>query len=210
MQTAKPFDPYGDLELERDATPEQIKKAYYRLSKNYHPDVGGDPEVFQRIARAYEVLSDPDKKKHFDETGFVKGEMNLDMMMNQFIFTLMTQIIQLADPETTDILEALKHEVRAQIKVAQGKFSKLETYFKRLGKTKKKMKSSKGKGILLMLLENEIKVTSHKVQRGQMEIDAMKKSVDLLDEYDYEEVQQRLGFGPSGGSLRYTSTTGGW
>lgn len=62
-------DLYRDLELERGASPEEIRKAYLRLAKAKHPDKGGDPEEFKRIQKGYDVLSDQQKRKIYDETG---------------------------------------------------------------------------------------------------------------------------------------------
>lgn len=63
-------DYYQILGLERDATPEEIKKAFRQLARETHPDANpGDTEAeerFRQIAEAYEVLSDPQKKARFD------------------------------------------------------------------------------------------------------------------------------------------------
>lgn len=60
---------YTVLGLQSDATPAQIKKAYRSLSKKYHPDAGGDREQWDRISKAYEVLSDPARRAKYDATG---------------------------------------------------------------------------------------------------------------------------------------------
>lgn len=65
-------DYYGLLEVRRDATADEIKKAYRRLARQLHPDTNPDPgasERFKEIARAYEVLSDPDKRARYDRFG---------------------------------------------------------------------------------------------------------------------------------------------
>ncbi len=49
----------------KDNKPE-IKKAYYSLSKQHHPDKGGDPEAFNTILKAYNILSVIDKRKRYD------------------------------------------------------------------------------------------------------------------------------------------------
>lgn len=63
-------DYYEVMGLKPDATPEDIKKAYRRLARKYHPDVSKEPEAeekFKQLGEAYEVLKDPDKRAEYDE-----------------------------------------------------------------------------------------------------------------------------------------------
>lgn len=60
---------YETLEIEKDASQKDVKKAYFRLSKLHHPDKGGDEHKFKEIAAAYEILSDPEKRKAYDQYG---------------------------------------------------------------------------------------------------------------------------------------------
>ena len=48
---------YRILELTPKATPEEVRKAFNRLAKTYHPDMGGDPEIFQAMLAAYRRLT---------------------------------------------------------------------------------------------------------------------------------------------------------
>lgn len=63
-------DPYETLGVSRTANADEIKSAYRKLAKKYHPDLGGDPEKFKEINEAHDILSDPNKKAHFDSGGF--------------------------------------------------------------------------------------------------------------------------------------------
>lgn len=64
-------DYYAILEIEENANGQEIKKAYRRLAKKYHPDAVGDDIVKQKkmyaIQEAYECLKDEEKRKRYDE-----------------------------------------------------------------------------------------------------------------------------------------------
>jgi curved DNA-binding protein CbpA len=72
MTTA--FDPYAVLGVARAASAGAIKAAYRKRVRHAHPDRGGDPENFIVIVRAFGLLSDPEMRRIFDETGIVDIE----------------------------------------------------------------------------------------------------------------------------------------
>jgi curved DNA-binding protein len=63
---------YETLEVTENASADEIKKAYRKLARKYHPDVNKDPQAedkFKEINAAYEVLSNPEKKQQYDQYG---------------------------------------------------------------------------------------------------------------------------------------------
>lgn len=66
-------DLYQVLGVPRDASPDEIKRAFRRLSHQHHPDKGGEAKKFQEINRAYQILSDPQKRSQYDQFGHVGG-----------------------------------------------------------------------------------------------------------------------------------------
>lgn len=60
---------YELLEISKEATSQEIKKAYRKIAMKAHPDKGGDVEKFKEINQAYEVLSNEDKRATYDKYG---------------------------------------------------------------------------------------------------------------------------------------------
>lgn len=90
---------YEALEVSQNASADEIKKSYRRLARKYHPDINKEPEAedkFKEINAAYEILSDENKRKQYDQFGdsmfggqnfhdFTRahGGMNLDDILSQ-------------------------------------------------------------------------------------------------------------------------------
>jgi len=75
-------DYYETLGVARSVSPEELKKAYRKLAKKFHPDVNkGDKkseEKFKEISQAYDVLGDPEKRKKYDQFGDMAGQEGFD------------------------------------------------------------------------------------------------------------------------------------
>lgn len=70
---------YDVLGVKRDATQDEIRKAFRKLAAKYHPDAGGDEEKFKQISEAYTTLSDEKKRKEYDQLLMFGGIPGADM-----------------------------------------------------------------------------------------------------------------------------------
>jgi len=76
------MDHYAVLGVAKNATPDEIKKAYRKLASQHHPDKGGDTTKFQEIQTAYDTLSDPEKRAMYDNPqpqGFPGGAFRMNV-----------------------------------------------------------------------------------------------------------------------------------
>ena len=75
-------DYYEVLGVQKGASEEEIKKAYKKMARKYHPDLNPDnkeaEEKFKEVNEAYEVLSDADKKARYDQYGFAGVDPNFN------------------------------------------------------------------------------------------------------------------------------------
>jgi curved DNA-binding protein len=130
---------YSTLGITKEATAEEIKKAYKKLASKHHPDKGGDTAKFQEVQVAYETLSDPQKRaeydnpqQHFSHGGFQSGHFNMNEMFEHMrrqqemmpiqvniqltlneAFTGTTRVLRAADKE-------IKLDIPAGIQTGQG------------------------------------------------------------------------------------------
>src|SRR4030088_2626524 len=80
MATTSKKDYYEILGVKKSASAEEIRKAFRKLARKYHPDVNpGDKsseEKFKTLSEANEVLSDPKKRKIYDQLGFYSDNID--------------------------------------------------------------------------------------------------------------------------------------
>src|SRR6478672_305997 len=80
MATTQQKDYYGALGIKKGATADEIRKAFRKLARKYHPDVNPNDkkaeEKFKEISEANDVLSDPKKRKIYDQLGFYSDNID--------------------------------------------------------------------------------------------------------------------------------------
>src|SRR5271166_2995251 len=80
MATTTNKDYYAVLGVKKTATPEEIRKAFRKLARKYHPDVNPNDkrseEKFKEISEANDILSDEKKRKVYDQLGFYSDQID--------------------------------------------------------------------------------------------------------------------------------------
>jgi curved DNA-binding protein CbpA len=126
-------NPYDLLGLAPDASDDAIRKAYRRAAKAVHPDVGGDPEAWALLQRAYDVLLDPDLRSRFDQTGEVGATIadNEHAEVTGFIAAAMQALFERIEAECipaerVDMIRALKQQIGRDTQCRQKQIASME------------------------------------------------------------------------------------
>ena len=132
---------YEILGVSKDATPKEIKKAYYNKAKELHPDKEeGDTAKMQLLISAYEVLSDPDRRKLYDATGKVENQSK-ESLIDEMLVEMFVLALQGAEEDIKykDIVKKAKgiafENITAQrksIKAANDEIKAFEEVYSRL------------------------------------------------------------------------------
>ncbi|CAN6178622.1 unnamed protein product [Urochloa humidicola] len=123
-------DPYEVLGVGRSATDQEIKSAFRRMALKYHPDKNGDDPVasdrFQEVTFSYNILSDPDKRRQYDASGFEaiesdSQELELDLSSLNTVNTVFAALFsKLGVPiKTTVSATVLEEALNGSVMVSQ-------------------------------------------------------------------------------------------
>lgn len=168
---------YDILGIEETATIEQIKKAYRKLSKEYHPDKGGDSEEFNTILKAYETLSDPEKKSDYDKYG-----TNKDVVLN-IAMTIFKDVMS-ADP--VDILETINcSKIEDMIRIDQS-ISGLQKASEKLDKILSRIKEAPIYDFIRESLETEKSQIRMQIEQFDENKNLTKSAYEMLKGYSFE------------------------
>ncbi|XP_066376934.1 chaperone protein dnaJ 16-like [Miscanthus floridulus] len=123
-------DPYEVLGVGRTATDQEIKSAFRRMALKYHPDKNGDDPIasdkFQEVTFSYNILSDPDKRRQYDTSGFDaiesdSQELELDLSSLNTVNTVFAALFsKLGVPiKTTVSATVLEEALNGSVMVSQ-------------------------------------------------------------------------------------------
>jgi len=156
------INPYEILGLDETATEAKIKKTYRSLSKKVHPDKGGSHEKFLELRRAYTVLSDSDRRKHYDATGEI-DEKGTTLFQDQVVgeiaklFELFLKNNQ-TFKEEVDIIGSMRLVVQNNLSETSQTRVKMEDYRgKIVGLAKRISREGEEPNLFTGMLENKKK-----------------------------------------------------
>jgi len=206
---------YEVLGVEPDATADEIKAAHRDLAKRSHPDQEmGDNEVFLAVQEAYEVLSDPDRRAHYDSTGtFSTGSVDEGKAL--VLSTLAMMFSGLLDSKgatfclthdlKAELLRSIERSVEKageQIADAKGKIPTLIQVRERV------TRKDDGPNPFFKVIDDEIKAIHAGVAVIADRIDLLDKCQKELDNFDCKGNYTGINAEPRYGSTLISSWVG--
>lgn len=198
-------DLYELLGLEKGAHESRIKAAYRTLCKAAHPDKGGDPEEFNRIQFAYDLLMNRDRRDRYDRTGRTDDVKVTPAVITKMVENTVAAMISAERPDgSTDdptwenirdkviaTIKGSRREIMANLRREEKKLVRLENLAKRF----KSKTDADPVGDAFAAQRIRIKAEVHKFQDA---LELNHQMADLFDSYDYEVGPGREGqFSPS-------------
>lgn len=176
------IDFYEVLGVDRDATPEEIKKAYRALSKKLHPDTeGGSEEEFKILSAAYETLYDPEKRESYDTYGC--DDSKLQELIRNAVDMFKNAI-------RTDPVNIMKTIINNNIAISDEGYSRKEKLEDRISTLKKyltRIKQSPKNNFLQKAIDTEISNLKLEIKIVEDQIQLFKDAENLRLAYVFEE-----------------------
>lgn len=201
--------PYTVLDVPEDADVVTIKKAHRKRARQSHPDRGGDPEEFKEVQQAYMILSDPLRRKRYDETGDVDETQSSapHAILAQCFKKVLGQLFSEArDPGSVNVVEMVRKSIRNDLSECTQKLETNQRALRMLEGILKRTKAKKEAEFVLAILKNEVSGCSSTVAQLKTAVEYHEQALKLLDDcsYDGKETAQK-----SGVTMMFTYGLGG-
>jgi len=182
------MNPYEILELDKNASIEDIKYKYRQLANKYHPDKGGDTEKFKLINLAYDILTDPIRRQSFDDTGTFFTDTRIVNDAKYKLQELFNTFINPHDPDSQDLIIIMKFELDRRHNYTKERIDAIKKTITKLEKVKSKVKLKKQtENFLVDLLNQSLDQCQRDLQDTIHEEKVFTYLTYILNNYDYSD-----------------------
>ena len=184
---------YDELGLPKNCSFDEIKQKYRILAQLHHPDKGGDEEKFKRIKLAYEVLSDPIKREHYDSTGDHYDDINIDTEVLARLSNMISQYSQQINPEFDDLILKMKFDLNHAQEQTNINIISCNALIDKLNIVANKIKlKQKGENLLKSFVEKKIKVHHTELINHKRALIVFARMLKILEDYHYGHNEWQL------------------
>lgn len=184
------MDLYQTLGVSQDAPADQIRSAYRKLAQKHHPDKNqGKSEAkakMQEIQRAYDVLGNAEKRKHYDETGQTQEAPNKEETAKTYLAKLVIELIEKIFTESFDLKKEADLQIKENIRNLEKKIKNQKRKCAKIEKAKKRLTHKKnGDPFLIQALEQTIHHKNQTIGQLKQNVEIGNLMLKMLADYDY-------------------------
>jgi curved DNA-binding protein CbpA len=201
---------YDLLNVLPSATTVEIKASYRAAVKQHHPDRGGNPETFLSVTRAYNVLSDEERRSRYDDTGQIDLEA-ADESQRDLVSTLSSALDLVLsrtslDIATADFVAEMHRLVRTGMEILSEELATIERRLKSLRSARQRLKrKDENADLFLRVIEGQIKALSDAQSTKRKAYRAQERAIEELGRYDsFVEIARSVQSGLPGGEAKAT------
>ena len=179
------MNPYTELDVPVDASLETIRQRYRTLAQMYHPDKGGDEETFKRIKLAYEILSDPVRRKQYDITGETTTTKVRDEAISNII-QIILHVVPSFNADEDDLIKIAEDDTRAMLDMVNKDISNTEIEIKHFEKVLKKLRiKTNGENVLESIIQKQIQQRKKDLIVFHKNVKVCMLMLEILKDYEY-------------------------
>ena len=179
------MNPYTELDVPIDASLETIKQRYRTLAQMHHPDKGGDEELFKLIKLAYEILSDPVRRKQYDITGETTTTNAKDEAIANIVQILL-HVVPSFNVDKDDLIQIAEIETRTMLDLIYKDISVTERYIANLEKVSSKLRiKTSGENILNTFIVHQIQQRKQELENFKRRVQVCELMLEILKDYEY-------------------------
>lgn len=184
------YNPFDILGIEPTQDASAIKRAYRKLAKQHHPDVGGNAEAFAKVQRAYEVLTTPHLFEEWKLTGLEPGaKRSEEDERRKRVVQILVQHIEAALEE--DEWTCIVQEVRESLQLHEKELRKaLEEGRKQRAKLEKRLARIRKGPLLHSILRGKIEAIDRGLLNGEAELEIIAIAQHEAQEMEEDEIER--------------------
>lgn len=188
------FDPYATLGIARTAPAAVIKTAYRAAVQQAHPDRGGDPQRFILVVKAFALLSDPEARRLYDETGDVDENAVAGfrrdvakILADMFDAAVGTAVATGLDLAKVDFVREMTAAVKTGLAEARLGLGRADRDLSALGKLRKRIRrSDEGRNLFAERLEAQISAKAEQQMQARRRVLLLETAIVELGNYRSE------------------------
>ena len=178
---------YEELELSTDCTFDEIKQQYRILAMKHHPDHGGSVDKFQKIKFAYEVLSDPVRRKQYDETSTTGESTSIRAEAINHLAGIFFSIIPNFNCAEGNLIETMNQMIEASRLQIVNDTMMCDIYISNLElvKNKLKLKNPNKEDIVMSFVDKQLENRHNDKKIFAHRLEVIKETLEILNDYQY-------------------------